>query len=291
MQVPIRDNLFMTEKSTIRDQSISIGFSISVHVVLILLISGPVLTKMGEKDRNEKIMVIEFEEPDRESNIIAEKGVKSDEIGINRGMQNQSALDGSQKNLPKGENFNENGIVEKELNVAQQQLASIESAEQLPNQATKNVESVKPNGDETSELRKSTKKVFSTMSSIFRPRNETGVKNLETSSGKYGSFTLSSYEWEYAPYMLDWIEKIKRNWVEPISYLAGKGKGGQVIVKTTLFKSGKKKKIELIFTNVNDEMTNEAIKAVEKSFNLPELPESYKENELEVTFSMIYPAY
>lgn len=291
MQVPIQDNYFMTEKSTSFHQSISIAVSISVHVILILLLSGPVLTKMGEKDRNEKITVVEFEEPEHETNIIVDKGIKSDEIGLNRGVQNQTALDESRRNLPKGENYNETGITEKQLNAVQQQIASPESAEQLPNQATKNVESVKSNGDETSELRKSTKKVFSTTSSIFRPRNETGVKNLETSSGKYGSFTLSSYEWEYAPYMLAWIEKIKNSWVEPISYLAGKGKGGQVIVKTTLYKTGRKKKIELIFTNVNDEMTNEALKAVEKSFNLPALPESFKENELEVTFSMIYPAY
>lgn len=281
----------MTEDIVSIKSYLSVPISVLIHVLLIVLTSGHFISQKTDTGKNTKTTVIEFEEPIPQTKIIADKGEKSDFQGINRGIQNQEALDQSQKLLPSGENYNEQGIVEKRLHSKQPDVKTVSSPAQQPNQSPKNVEPVKSNSDETSELRKSTKKVFSTTSSIFRPKNETGVKNLETSSGKYGSFTLSSYEWEYAPYMLDWIEKIKNNWVEPISYLAGKGKGGQVLVKTTLFKSGVKKKIELLFTNVNDEMTKEALKAVEKSFNLPELPASFKENELVVTFSMIYPAY
>lgn len=281
----------MSEYIVTKKSYLSIPFSVALHLIFVLLVSGYFVAKQKSENKNQKITVIEFEPEQKETGILVDKGIKSNKAGANRGVQNQEAMDLAENISNRGENYNDNGIADKQLSVRQNEKESITQPQQ-PMQNTDAAE--KPNNenaDQISDLRKSPKKISLTTSSIFRSKNEMGAKNLESSSGKYGSFTLSSYEWEYAPYMLSWIEKIKNKWVEPISYLAGKGKGGQVVVRVSVLKSGIKKKIEMIFSNVNDEMTNEAVKAVESSFNLPNLPESFKDNELVVTFSMIYPAY
>lgn len=121
------------------------------------------------------------------------------------------------------------------------------------------------------------------------PSSSPGMFEDQKGFSRQGSFQLSSYEWDYAPYMSVWIRAIQREWIEPLSYIAGQGRGGRVMVKVDVKLNGEMKDLAVIYTNVNREMTESAVKAVLRSFNRPSLPTPFPDSVLSVTFSMVYP--
>lgn len=271
---------------------LAIPVSIAIHFLLATSLLVSWFSRQSQVIPVTKSTLIEFDNEIPKSEMLVDPGVKSEKAGLNRGLQNQEALDEADQRLKFGENYQSAGLSDPNLQINSTKPESDSRQEELMKAETKNVESVKSNDEEIAELHETSEvRPKSSYTRMFKSKEEIGRKNIESSSGKNGSFTLSSYEWEYAPYMYEWIEKIKNNWVEPISYLAGKGRGGRVIVKVTVSKSGKKVGVNLIYSNVNDEMTSEAIKAVNKAFDLPALPDSFKENTLEATFNMIYPTF
>ncbi len=270
---------------------LAIPVSILFHTIIFLLLLVNWVQKKNLENSNQKVTLIEFDKDFLKSDALVDPGVKSETEGSNRGLQNQTAQDMASDLLKRGQNFQAEGIKDPNMtlhNSTPETEQVISNAKDSP----KKTEIEKLKNEEISELHENSEvRPKSSYARIFKSKAELSRKNIESSAGKNGSFTLSSYEWEFAPYMYEWIEKIKNGWVEPISYLAGKGQGGRVIVKVSVSKLGKKLSVDLIYSNVNGEMTSEALKAVEKAFDLPELPDSFKENKLEATFNMIYPAF
>lgn len=280
----------MTQISS-KKSYLAIPVSILFHTVIFLLLLINWVQKRNLENSNQKVTLIEFDKDFLKSETLVDPGVKSEIEGKNRGLQNQVALDLANENLKQGQNFQSVGIKDPNMTL-NNSVPEVKPVISKAKDSPKKVEIEKMNIDDVAELHKNSEvRPKSSYTRIFKSKAELSRKNIESSAGKNGSFTLSSYEWEYAPYMYEWIEKIKNGWVEPISYLAGKGQGGRVIVKVSVSKTGKKISIDLIYSNVNSEMTSEALKAVEKAFDLRELPDSFKENKLEATFNMIYPAF
>jgi len=280
----------MTQISS-KKSYLAIPVTIFFHLTVVLLLLINWVQKTNLESTNQKVTLIEFDKEFLKSDALVEPGVKSDLEGINRGLQNQTAQDLASEILKRGQNFQSDGIKDPNMTL-NNSVPEVNQVISNAKDAPKKIENIQIKNEEISELHETSEvRPKSSYTRIFKSKAELSRKNIESSAGKNGLFTLSSYEWEYAPYMYEWIEKIKNGWVEPISYLAGKGQGGRVIVKVSVSKLGKKMSVDLIYSNVNSEMTSEALKAVEKAFDLPQLPSSFKDDKLEATFNMIYPAF
>lgn len=223
-------------------------------------------------------------------NIIAPQGVSSkNENAIFSGFQQQSNMDQSQKEVPIGQAFSENDILTYRPE-AKLMNSTPPNDSKLPKEETFNSNQLDESSkftvsiDDQETIEQQNQQIASETSSLSGQK----LKNLESRAEIRGGFQLSSYEWEYAPYMNEWIQKIQKAWIPPISFLAGHGRGGRVVVDVMIDKSGKMLDMKVLYRNVNEDMTTSAKDAVLRTFKLQPLPEQFPDSTLSVIFNMIY---
>lgn len=103
-------------------------------------------------------------------------------------------------------------------------------------------------------------------------------------------FTMNSYKWTFERYVENWAADLRKWWRAPSDYLAGKQpRGGSVWIRVTLAKDGKLEGYKVYKSMVTSEMELRVVQALIGSFERPDLPKSFPEEQLVINWRFIYP--
>lgn len=104
-----------------------------------------------------------------------------------------------------------------------------------------------------------------------------------------GDYALSTYEWEFAPYMLDFQRKLQRVWTAPPAYSKLGLIYGQTLVYLKVNRQGELVDFRVLGHEGHSSLRQSSINAIQAVFPFKELPADFKEKYLEIKLLMIYP--
>ena len=116
-------------------------------------------------------------------------------------------------------------------------------------------------------------------------------KNKRSVARDYGDFSLSTYAWDYAPYMFILRERVRRRWFVPEAFNLGLV-SGRVIVTFKIMPDGEMRDLEVMSYRDNDvayqSLVNASVNAIEVSNPFPPLPVDFLHPFLEITGTFYY---
>jgi outer membrane biosynthesis protein TonB len=104
-----------------------------------------------------------------------------------------------------------------------------------------------------------------------------------------GDFALSTYEWDWAPYWLDFKRKLNRVWYAPPAYYQLGLIHGYTIVRFKITRDGRMYDFKVLKQVGHSSLQQSSVNAIDAVFPFKELPNSFPNEYLEVTIKMIYP--
>ncbi|MCA9743985.1 MAG: hypothetical protein H6695_11875 [Deferribacteres bacterium] len=119
---------------------------------------------------------------------------------------------------------------------------------------------------------------------VDRPRNE----NLNSRAPDLGSFSLNTYSWEYAPYMLRLKRKIEKNIFPPPAFTHMGMISGISYIKFRIAPNGKLEVLEVVDYNGHKSLMETSKRAIELSLPFEPLPKDFPEQFLEITARFEY---
>ena len=115
--------------------------------------------------------------------------------------------------------------------------------------------------------------------------------NRHTSVKDYGDFSLSTYAWDYAPYLYILRERIRRRWFAPEAFNLGLV-SGRVIIRFKIMPDGAMRDLEVLSYRDNDipyqSLVASSRNAIESSSPFPPLPADFLHPFLEITGTFYY---
>jgi outer membrane biosynthesis protein TonB len=111
----------------------------------------------------------------------------------------------------------------------------------------------------------------------------------EFNAQQIGEFALSSYEWEWAPYMLDFLDKLRRVWTVPPAYSKLGLIYGQTIVYFKMDRVGRLVDMRVLEHKGHHSLETSSSNAIQSCFPFKPLPVGFDEEFLEIKILMIYP--
>jgi len=104
-----------------------------------------------------------------------------------------------------------------------------------------------------------------------------------------GGLTLSTYKWDWAPYIIALKRKLVRVWVPPAAYYMGLVHGSTVI-KFTITRQGKMTGMRVLKHRGHNSLEISSSKAIEALFPFLPLPDDFPDETLTIMAELIYPA-
>ncbi len=104
-----------------------------------------------------------------------------------------------------------------------------------------------------------------------------------------GALSLSTYQWEWAPYIHALKEKLGRVWYAPTAYYRLGLIHGYSIITFEIDRSGEIIRMELVQHEGHESLQISSTEAIKALFPFLPLPESFPENTLTITAKLVYP--
>ncbi len=104
-----------------------------------------------------------------------------------------------------------------------------------------------------------------------------------------GAITLSTYQWEWAPYINAMKNKLERVWYAPTAYYKLGLIHGYTIIRYTIDRSGNIIDMEVLHHQGHNSLEVSSVSAVKALFPFLPLPENFPEETLTITVKLIYP--
>lgn len=281
-----------------------VGISILIHILLFFLVeTGINLKLIGQPEipaetETSKPIVFDLEEENKPKQVI-ETPENSTVEKKDRKADYFSDKDSSAKNMEPGDSLKTDRPFSK---------GDIESPT-LPEITKKSEKAVKPEApaenaaDKDKEL-KPEKPIENSPSSFLRDydiyknkverdmksnlRNDLLYKNILSKVKDVGGFAFNTYNWDFAPYMLEMKRKIQNNIFPPLAFTKLGIIDGETLLRFRIYPNGKLWGLELLNYKGHKTLMETSLKAVEISAPFPGLPADFPEPYLEVTGKFIY---
>ena len=115
-----------------------------------------------------------------------------------------------------------------------------------------------------------------------------GRNNISARAPELGSFSLNTYEWDFAPYLL-WLKKrVQGNIYPPPAFTHMGLISGQTLLRFRIYPDGTLHNLELMRYNGHKTLMETSVRAVELSVPFRKLPENFPEPYLEITAQFDY---
>ncbi len=119
-------------------------------------------------------------------------------------------------------------------------------------------------------------------------RSEAGLDNDDSRAPELGSFSLNTYAWEYAPYML-WLKKrIQGNIYPPPAFTHMGLISGRTRLRFRILRDGSLQNLALLEYQGHASLMQTSMRAVEASLPFRKLPDNFPEEYLEITAQFDY---
>ncbi len=113
--------------------------------------------------------------------------------------------------------------------------------------------------------------------------SEAGRENQQSRAPEIGGFSLNTYEWDFAPYML-WLQKqVQRNIYPPPAFTHMGIISGRTMLRFRINRDGTLLGMELLGYDGHKSLMETSVRAVQLSAPFRELPKDFPEEYLEVT--------
>ncbi len=127
----------------------------------------------------------------------------------------------------------------------------------------------------------------------FRSENQNGSNRIfsqtEFSVEELGAISLSTYAWEWAPYIHKLKKKLYRVWVTPPAYNRLGIIYGQTLIKFTINKNGDIIQFAILRHDGHPSLEVSSSSAIKALFPFLPLPENFPDENLTITARLIYP--
>ncbi|MEJ2054361.1 MAG: energy transducer TonB, partial [Calditrichaceae bacterium] len=100
---------------------------------------------------------------------------------------------------------------------------------------------------------------------------------------------LSTYEWEWAPYINAMKNKLERVWYAPTAYYRLGLIHGYTVIRYTVDRSGNMTDMEVLYQEGHNSLEISSVSAIKALFPFLPLPENFPEETLTITVKLIYP--
>ena len=122
-----------------------------------------------------------------------------------------------------------------------------------------------------------------------KEQETTEVVNQEFDPKLVGDFALSTYEWNWAPYWLDFKKKLYRVWTVPPAYSRLGIIYGYTIIWAKLNRKGEMIDYKVLKHEGHESLLESSVGAIRSSFPFKPLPSDFPDEFLEITFLLRYP--
>jgi len=116
-------------------------------------------------------------------------------------------------------------------------------------------------------------------------------KNTESAAEALGGVSLSTYDWNFAPYLLYMKRRVKEHWYPPQTYLRDGSVTGKVVLKFTVRRDGTVGRSEFITHTGHESLIAPCLNAVKASDPFKPLPTDFPDPVLELTWTFYYVHY
>lgn len=140
-------------------------------------------------------------------------------------------------------------------------------------------------GMRTARLSSNFRREFLTGNQRSTPQRvpEAGRENQQSRAPEIGGFSLNTYEWDFAPYML-WLQKhVQRNIYPPPAFTHMGIISGRTMLRFRINRDGTLLGMELLGYDGHKSLMETSVRAVQLSAPFRELPKDFPEEYLEVT--------
>jgi len=115
--------------------------------------------------------------------------------------------------------------------------------------------------------------------------------NQESSANEMGGISLSTYDWNYAPYLLYLKRRVRDHVYPPAAFYQLGLINGTVVLNFTICKNGSINEPQLLSNKGHKSFISTSINAVKASSPFRNLPDDFPEKELEIRWTFIYSIY
>jgi len=107
------------------------------------------------------------------------------------------------------------------------------------------------------------------------------------SSDKLGDLSLSTYAWEWAPYLNAFKRKLRSVWFPPAAFYMGLIQG-HTVVKFSISKDGQLLDLEVLEQKGHKSLEISSVNAIKSVFPFKKLPANFPDDKLEITGQLSY---
>ena len=112
--------------------------------------------------------------------------------------------------------------------------------------------------------------------------------NEMSNSDEYGGLTFNTYDWDFAPYLLEMKRKIEKNMYPPPAFTRFGLISGETVVRFRVMPDGEVKEHEVLYHIGHETLQTTSLQAILLSSAFSPLPRDFPEEFLEVTCSFKY---
>jgi len=279
----------------------SYAIAILLHLLLLLLLTTPAKELFFEASPNRPTaepLAFEFVESEAEpTKRAADTRYMSDRNAISKDI--------SQEDLPRTDQAYNEGIVEYQGDFETRQAAESDP----PAASSATGQAPEQTGEEQSEteqiykglesMASLTRKSFTTREqrerSVFgRPapsRSQVASRNLSSRALEEGGLQLSTYNWNFAPYLKYLKQRIQSHIFPPAAFSRLGMIDGESKVRFRIYPDGRMEKFEVLDSRGSELLLKTSTQAVELSAPFKQLPEDFPEPFLEITGIFAYILY
>lgn len=120
------------------------------------------------------------------------------------------------------------------------------------------------------------------------PEHVDEFENEGSASATIGGISLSTTDWDFAPYLLDLKRRIKQNWIPPIAFTALGAIHGYTWVKFRIYPDGHMEDLSIVETEGHDSLHRSSVNAIKGAAPFRPLPKDFPDPYLEITFGFYY---
>ena len=123
----------------------------------------------------------------------------------------------------------------------------------------------------------------------FEETTNTILRQQKFSTDQLGGLTLSTYAWEWAPYINAMKRKLHQVWYAPVAYSQLGLISGQTTIQYVISREGNLIKYDVLEHQGHESLLKSSVNAIESLFPFKPLPSNFPEETLTIRATLIYP--
>jgi outer membrane biosynthesis protein TonB len=120
------------------------------------------------------------------------------------------------------------------------------------------------------------------------PEENPKFENVASASASVGGISINTTAWDFAPYLLDLKQRIKRHWIPPLAFTALGAIHGYTKINFRIYSDGRMEGLDVVESLGHKALHRSSKNAIKGAAPFRRLPDDFPEEYLDVTFGFYY---